>query len=173
MEIPDNPAFASYTIHLDCRQNSTPLKKSFNDDCRKNSSPFSMNDFHIAKPFEKACNHFTYHLFPGSLAGLFWRCYGKFPPSCFFGRGGLMQCIRCRSALVFEVYYGPGVKFPEWRCIVCGSVLDASILANRLHHTRPGKRLLFQSQVKLWMDSQGQNRSSVKAVLPVVEPWGD
>jgi hypothetical protein len=61
--------------------------------------------------------------------------------------------------MVFEVYYGTGVKFPEWRCVVCGNVVDAYILANRLRQTRPNKRFRLQSKLRFWMASQSQNRS--------------
>jgi hypothetical protein len=69
--------------------------------------------------------------------------------------------------MVFEVYYGTGIKFPEWRCIACGNVVDAYILVNRLRQARPNKRFRLQGKLKLWMASQGPKQDSPKEDLLV------
>jgi hypothetical protein len=77
-----------------------------------------------------------------------------------------MRCQRCRSAMVFEVYYGPGTKFSEWRCVVCGNVIDAYILANRLRQSSARKRPMLESQLRGWMVSQEPNRIPLPEELP-------
>ena len=35
--------------------------------------------------------------------------------------------------MIYEKFYGVCEQFQDWRCIVCGEILDQTILENRNH----------------------------------------
>jgi hypothetical protein len=41
------------------------------------------------------------------------------------------KCLRCRGALTYEKFYGPGDQFWGWKCLICGEIIDPVILVNR------------------------------------------
>lgn len=53
-----------------------------------------------------------------------------------------MDCLRCQSVLVQEVFvdYAAGsgaMSFRGYRCITCGDILDPTILRHRAGHRSP------------------------------------
>jgi len=42
-----------------------------------------------------------------------------------------MKCPRCRGAMTYDKFYGPGEQFWGWKCLICGEVVDPVILENR------------------------------------------
>ena len=57
-----------------------------------------------------------------------------------------MKCYRCKGLMVKDrLYdlYGTHVHLDAWRCVVCGDMLDAVILHNRMDRmTRQARGLL-------------------------------
>ncbi len=48
------------------------------------------------------------------------------------------HCPRCLGLMLFtELRENCSVKVPAWECILCGSILDPVILANRLNRPSP------------------------------------
>ena len=53
-----------------------------------------------------------------------------------------MQCVRCQGPVVAEVFVdwnsdGGQLSFPGWRCVMCGDITDAMILAHRASRPNP------------------------------------
>ncbi|HXC61599.1 MAG TPA: hypothetical protein VNV63_02895 [Nitrospiria bacterium] len=47
-----------------------------------------------------------------------------------------MECPRCQGSMVYEVFEDlrddtGQLNFQGWRCIICGEILDPTILSNR------------------------------------------
>jgi hypothetical protein len=49
------------------------------------------------------------------------------------------QCRRCNGWMGLEKFYGPNDTFFGWHCLLCGEILDAEILLNRM---TPSPRIL-------------------------------
>lgn len=53
-----------------------------------------------------------------------------------------MNCSRCDSLVVMDVFVdyhadGGGTSFLGYRCLVCGDIVDATILRHRANHCAP------------------------------------
>ena len=48
-------------------------------------------------------------------------------------RGGRVKCHLCGGTMVKEKFYGICEYFFGWRCILCGEIVDQTILENRSH----------------------------------------
>jgi hypothetical protein len=45
--------------------------------------------------------------------------------------GFFMRCYRCEGSMTYEKFYGAQDHFWGWRCVLCGDVIDPTILENR------------------------------------------
>ena len=48
----------------------------------------------------------------------------------FQGKEFFMRCHRCEGAMIYQKFYGPQEHFWGWRCILCGDIIDQTILEN-------------------------------------------
>ncbi len=42
-----------------------------------------------------------------------------------------MKCLRCRAAMVYDKFHGSQEQFCEWKCLICGEIVEPVILENR------------------------------------------
>ena len=42
-----------------------------------------------------------------------------------------MKCLRCKSVMIYDKFYGPHECFWGWKCVICGEIVDQVILENR------------------------------------------
>jgi hypothetical protein len=47
------------------------------------------------------------------------------------GLDGPMMCHRCEGTMIHEKFYGHQENFWGWRCIICGDIVDRTVLENR------------------------------------------
>jgi hypothetical protein len=47
------------------------------------------------------------------------------------GLDGPMTCHRCEGTMIHEKFYGIQEHFWGWRCILCGDIVDRTVLENR------------------------------------------
>jgi late competence protein required for DNA uptake (superfamily II DNA/RNA helicase) len=50
-----------------------------------------------------------------------------------------MKCDRCSGMMIHEEFFGPNGSFFSWRCLICGEVVDQTILENRDHQNHGGE----------------------------------
>ncbi len=49
-----------------------------------------------------------------------------------------MKCHRCSNLMVYEKFYGIDEQYSGWRCVLCGEIIDQTILENR--QTKRGRQ---------------------------------
>jgi hypothetical protein len=42
-----------------------------------------------------------------------------------------VKCLRCRSSMFYDKFYGSQEQFWGWKCFICGEIVDPVILENR------------------------------------------
>ena len=42
-----------------------------------------------------------------------------------------VRCLRCRSGMSYDFFYGLQEQFWGWKCFICGDIVDPVILENR------------------------------------------
>ncbi len=49
-----------------------------------------------------------------------------------------MKCDRCSGTMIQEEFFDTDGSFRSWRCLICGEVVDQTIIENRDHQSRGG-----------------------------------
>jgi len=50
-----------------------------------------------------------------------------------------MKCDRCSGMMIHEEFFGPNGPFFSWRCLICGEVVDQTIMENRDYQSHGGE----------------------------------
>jgi len=50
-----------------------------------------------------------------------------------------VKCDRCTGMMIHEEFFGPNGPFFSWRCLICGEVVDQTIIENRDHQSHGGE----------------------------------
>ena len=50
-----------------------------------------------------------------------------------------MKCDRCSGMMIHEEFFDTNGPFLSWRCLICGEVVDQTIMENRDHQSHGGE----------------------------------
>jgi hypothetical protein len=50
-----------------------------------------------------------------------------------------VECDRCSGMMIHEEFFGPNGPFFSWRCLICGEVVDQTIIENRDYQSHGGE----------------------------------
>jgi hypothetical protein len=50
-----------------------------------------------------------------------------------------VKCDRCSGMMIHERFFGSSEPFFGWRCVICGEVVDQTIIENRDHQSHGGE----------------------------------
>jgi tRNA(Ile2) C34 agmatinyltransferase TiaS len=56
----------------------------------------------------------------------------------YFGEVNV-KCDRCNGTMIHEEFFASTGSFSSWRCLICGEVVDQTIMENRDHQNHGGE----------------------------------